>query len=482
MTFGYYQNFNNNVYLRQNPSFQSNIENNKASIVSPIEKTVDTIFEQVDKEKKSNKKAVTVGISALMLTGFVLLLNPKNAPKLMSKMKSAQQKALLKMDKSKNDYLASKFHKFISKLMGKGVAVLEFSNNFNSAKDLSFKWLCTENKSFYSIKDPKKRRFLKKIDDKFVKIMKKPHQAITSWFDSISKMTVKKKYSNSAKKLDYLEDLLRKHKEKLSVDERKIVDAKLEEIAQIRKHFSEQNTLSRLKKQEESMANLERDFMNKYRSYRNGFTNRWVDKGEHIGNNMNFWAQDILMPKRNAFEQEGKDVVNKLFSDGNGKKGLYDEISDLLSSHITASEKEELTKQVSKANSKLRKAVQDECVEYFDKKRDLVLGSAPTDIVTALFGLGVSSWAIASADTKEDKLSKALTVGFPLVAGIGTSLAFTAMLVSGIKSMIYGAIASIGLSKLGSLADRYLLGNEPEPEPSTKEKSFTQIAKEVKSA
>ena len=56
MTFGYYQNFNNNVYLRQNPSFQSNIENNKASVVSPIEKTVDTIFEQVDKEKKSNKK------------------------------------------------------------------------------------------------------------------------------------------------------------------------------------------------------------------------------------------------------------------------------------------------------------------------------------------------------------------------------------------------------------------------------------------
>lgn len=480
MSFGHYQNFNNNVYLRQNPSFYANAENNKKNVSSPIEKTVDTIFEQADKEKKSNKKAVTVGISALLLTGFVLLLNPKNAPKLMSKMKSVQQKAQFKMDKSKNDYLASKFHKFTSKLMGKGISILEFSNNFNSAKDLGFKWLCTENKDLHKIRNPKKRRFIKKIDDKFVKIMKKPHQVITSWFDSISKMTVKKNYSKSAKKLDYLEDLLKKHKDKLSGDERKIIDAKLEEIAQIRKHFSEEKMLSRLKKQEESMSNLERDFMNKYRSYRNGFSNKWVDKGEHIGNNMNFWAQDILMPTRDGFEKEGKEVVDKLFGDGNGKKGLYDEITDILSSHVTASEKDELSKQLSKAGSKLRKANRDECIEYFDKKRDLVLGSAPTDVLTALFGLGVSSWAIASADTKEDKLSKTLTVGFPLVAGIGTSLAFTAMLVSGVKSMLYGALASVGLSKMGSLADRYLLGNEPEP--SAKDKIVTESAKEVKSA
>ena len=480
MTFGYYNNLNNQAYLRQNMGFRANTENSQNPVILPIEKTVDTIFEKAEKEKKSNKKAITVGIGAVLLTGFVMLLNPKNAPKLMEKMKSTQQKALLKMDKSKNDYLTSKFHKFTSKLMGKGIAVLEFSNNFNSAKDLSFKWLCTENKNLHKIRDPKKRRFVKKIDDRFVKIMKKPHEVITSWFDSISKMTVKKGYSKSAKRLDYLEDLLKKHRDGLSEQEKTIINAKLEEISQLRKHFSDNEVLSRLKLQEDSMANLERDFMNKYRSYANGFGNKWIDKGEHIGNNMNFWAQDILMPTRNNFEKQGKEVVDKLFGDGNGKKGLYDEITDILYSRITGSEKEELAKQLTKAKTQIRKANRNECVEYFDKKRDLVLGSAPTDIVTALFGLGVSGWAIASADTKEDKLSKAMTVGFPLVAGIGTSLAFTAMLVSGIKSMLYGALASVGLSKLGSLADHYILGNEPEP--SAKEKIATESAKEVKSA
>ena len=46
--------------------------------------------------------------------------------------------------------------------------------------------------------------------------------------------------------------------------------------------------------------------------------------------------------------------------------------------------------------------------------------------------------------------------------------------------MLYGALASVGLSKMGSLADRYLLGNEPEP--SAKDKIVTESAKEVKSA
>ena len=99
---------------------------------------------------------------------------------------------------------------------------------------------------------------------------------------------------------------------------------------------------------------------------------------------------------------------------------------------------------------------------YFDKKRDLVLGGAPTDIVTAIGGLGLSGVAIATADTKEDKISRALTGGFPIIAGIGASMAFTAMLFSGVQGMLYGFLTSIGLSKIGSLADHHILGNKKE--------------------
>ena len=49
-----------------------------------------------------------------------------------------------------------------------------------------------------------------------------------------------------------------------------------------------------------------------------------------------------------------------------------------------------------------------------------------------------------------------MTVGFPAIAGIGASMAFTAMLFSGIQGMIYGSLASIGLSKVGSIADKII--------------------------
>ena len=69
-------------------------------------------------------------------------------------------------------------------------------------------------------------------------------------------------------------------------------------------------------------------------------------------------------------------------------------------------------------------------------------------------------WSVhsRSADTKEERISRALTGGLPIIAGIGASMAFTAMLFSGIKGMLYGAATSVGLSKLGSIADKCING------------------------
>ena len=86
----------------------------------------------------------------------------------------------------------------------------------------------------------------------------------------------------------------------------------------------------------------------------------------------------------------------------------------------------------------------------------MVLGGAPTDVLTALFGIGLSGIAIGTAHDKQDRISRALTVGFPAIAGIGASMAFTAMLFSGIQGMIYGSLASVGLSKIGSTADKLI--------------------------
>ena len=74
------------------------------------------------------------------------------------------------------------------------------------------------------------------------------------------------------------------------------------------------------------MENLERDFLKQYRVYKNGFSNKWVNKGEHIDKNMTFWAEKIMQPTRDRVERQGLDVVEKLDGKTNGQKGLYDEI------------------------------------------------------------------------------------------------------------------------------------------------------------
>lgn len=430
------------------------------SVQKTIENTVDVFVPEGEKKKKSYKKAIAVGSSVLVVSGLVALLNPKYSSKLVSKLKGWSKGAEARLEKNKNDYLKSKFHSATKKTLDFGVRTLEFSNNINSAKDVGFKWLCCEKKAFHNIKNNSMRKFLQKTDHYFTKIMTKFHATITKWFDSISKKTVASKYKSASKKMDKFDALIKEYRGKLSPEEQVQLDAKLAEIAKTREFFSEANIDKRLIKQESLMSNLQRDFLKQLRVYRNGFSNKWVSKPEHIDKNMTFWAENIMRPTRDKVEKEGLQVVEKLVGNGKEQKGLYNEISSIFGQKLNAEESKALEKVIKETNKKLRNANNSECVQYFDKKRDLVLGGAPTDIVTAIGGLGLSGVAIASADTKEDRISRALTGGFPIIAGIGASMAFTAMLFSGVQGMIYGFLTSIGLSKIGSLADHYILGNK----------------------
>ena len=482
MSFGYYYNLNNNYNSPRKINFKANeIANASAPLAKPIETISKTIESSVDafvpeeeKKKKSYKKTITVGSSVLVISGLVALLNPQFSSKFISRLKNWSSAAGAKIDSSKNSYFSSKFHQASKKTLDWGVRTLEFTNNINSAKDVGFKWLCCEKKAFNGVKNKPIRKVLQKIDSGFVKIMTKVHEAITKWFDGISQRTVIGKYKTAAKKMDNYEALIKQYRSKLSSAEQAEIDKKLAEIAKTREFFSLANTNTRFSNQEKLMENLERDFLKKFRSYRNGFSNKWVSKSDHIDKNMTFWAEQIMQPSRDKVERQGLDVVEKLVGNGKDKKGLYDDIYSILSPKLDQTEQKTLNDALKNAGKKLNKANHSETVEYFDKKRDLVLGGAPTDIVTALGGLGISGVAIAAADTKEDRISRALTGGFPIIAGIGASMAFTAMLFSGVQGMLYGFLTSIGLSKLGSIADNYILGNKHNDkiiEPTTKELS-----------
>lgn len=441
------------------------------SVQKTIEGTVDGFVKSIDEEKKkkSTKKAITVASSVIVVSALVALLNPKYSSKLVSKLKTLQESTARQVDKNKESFLKSKFYELSNNFLHWSERTIGFTGNANTVKDLWFKEFCTEEKKFLGVENKKTRNFLLKCDKFIRKILKKPHEKITGWFDVLGKKTVKNDYKSAMNKMHELDDLILQQKSKLSASERLMLESKLRRIENVREYFLENNLADRFKNQESVMENIERDFWKKYKAYKNGFANKWKNTGRHIDKNLVFWPEEILQPQRDKLEQSGLKEVEKLFNNSAENRGLYDEVLEIIKPHLSAGEAEKLNKTLNKAGEKLRKANYTENVAYFDKKRDLILGGAPTDIVTGLAGLGLSGLAIGTADGKEEKFSKTLTLGIPAVVGIGTSLAMTAMLFSGVKGMLIGGAASIGVSKIASWIDHHIFGNEDEIEGEDKD-------------
>lgn len=214
------------------------------TVENAINNTVDTFVKQPEDEekKKSNKTAITVGSTVLVLTGLVALLNPKFSGKLVNKMKTMSSEANAKLEKNKGNFVKTKFYKASEKTLGKVADFLQFTNTMNGWKDIGFKKLCTETKGIKNV-------------------MTKPHNTITKWFDSLGKHTVFSKYNSANKKLDELNGLIKLYKDKLPVSEQKKLETKLNEIKSASEYFSKNQTISRLDNQEKVMSNLEKRFL-----------------------------------------------------------------------------------------------------------------------------------------------------------------------------------------------------------------------------
>ena len=456
-------NFNNTT------AFKAGQTTSLAPLAKPIE-TVQTTIEEVtdtfvkadtEEKKKSKKAAIAAGSSVLVISALVALLNPRYSSKLIGRLKTLHHKTQAKVKTNRGDKLKENFYKISHNFIDGTLKVANFTNNINSAKDLGFKWLCAEPRTYSGMENKKTGKILRNINAGIAKVLKKPYNTITTWFDKIGQFTVRKNYHRAAKEMDSLETLMKDLSSKLPAGQKAEFETKLKEVSQLREYFSEQNLAKRFIEQENMMSNLEEDFVKKCIKYKRGYRNRFKKRSEHMWNNMTFWAQDILQPKREIVEKQGQEAVEKLTGKIGGEKGIYNELYDMLKPYLSPEENLNIEKMLKKSSKKLRSANQDECVNYFDKKRDLILGSAPTDILTAIIGLAGSGIAISTAKTKEERTSTAVAGAFPVVAGLGASMAFTAMLVSGVKSMMLGALTSVILSIGGSLADKYILGNNP---------------------
>ena len=422
-------------------SFKANEQGGLDIVTKPIDKvesivnnTVDSFVPESQNEEKKNshKNAIRVGSTVLVLSAIVALLNPKFSSSLVNKLKTKSTKAANKA-KVDNSFWG-KWNKGKEKVFNGMTNLIQILNNANSFKDEMFQKLCN------------KTLFTRKI-----------HKSITEGFDKISKQTVFWKHKRVTKQMNTLDDIISQYKNRLSDTEKMIFDEKLEEINKLQEYFNPENITYRLQNQEGIMQNLEKDVIEKMVEFKNGFKLNGGKNLEHSKNACRFWAEDILMPKRNKIEEDGLQVINALVGDGKTTKGAYRELIELL--HLNPEEKLALEESIKQTGKALHKANKVECVEYFDKKRDLMLGSAPTDVLTALAGLTASGIAIGVADTKQDRISRAITGAFPVIAGLGVSTALTAMLFSGGKGMALGAASSMILSGIGSSINRTIFPN-----------------------
>ena len=447
--------------FRSNPTDVQNSDN-AVKVMTPADKVIIKVDEE--KKKKSNKKALGVGGAVLAIAGSAVLLNPKNASKILQKLKTQSQKNKIRLQNGKQSFMKTKFYQAMDTTYDFASRSVESLGNINNGKDILYQKLCSQKKDFDFIKNSTLKNFFVKVDDVFTKRMTKINNWITTTFDDLSKNTVRGSYKRANEKICKLDNKILSFKSILPADKQILIDEKLAEIAKNREFFSDTNVTQRLATQEKLMldANLEEQVTRKMYSFVNGFKgNNLRGKLVHFDRNLKLWSEDILKPQKTSVEKEGQCAVLKLFGGGSGKKGCYDEIFDITRAHLDSSEQKIIEEAYKKASKNLTKANKFECFDYFDKKRDLILGSAPTDILTPVICLTAGGIAMAAADSKEERNSRWLTGNFaivPTVIGVGTSIVLTAKLFSGAQGLLMGFGVGAIFSKLGSIVNKHIFG------------------------
>ncbi len=164
--------------------------------------------------------------------------------------------------------------------------------------------------------------------------------------------------------------------------------------------------------------------------------------------------ENTVIENQKKIRQSNIDSIISLLDEKNiGELQEMIDIYKKLAPYELAQTKAEKT--VRKAVSSFDKALKTETTEFFDKLRDLQLGSAPTDVIgilapTAMIGYGL----IEAADTDERK-SVMYTAGIPIIGSVATTIYCTTKLISGGISLGIAAATGVAFKIIGDIIDKY---------------------------
>lgn len=138
------------------------------------------------------------------------------------------------------------------------------------------------------------------------------------------------------------------------------------------------------------------------------------------------------------------------------KQGNVEEILAIYKGLLPESQYKQIEKSYQKALTSFDKSLGLETEEFVNKLRDLSMGSAPTDILTILTGVGTLGYYLTKADNSQERLGITLKYGIPALTLIGTCLYGNARLFAGTKSLAFGLATSWIFNRIGSAANDIL--------------------------
>lgn len=147
------------------------------------------------------------------------------------------------------------------------------------------------------------------------------------------------------------------------------------------------------------------------------------------------------------------------------KLGRLESLLEIYKGELSEKEYKKLERQVNKAIRSLNKSTGLEANNLFDKRRDLKIGSAPTDMLTLLTTFTTVGIGLASADNSDDRKSAALKYGIPAIGTVLTTMYGTLKMFTTAQSLVFGAITGLIINKIGEAADNLRLQAKGQRDP-----------------
>ena len=139
---------------------------------------------------------------------------------------------------------------------------------------------------------------------------------------------------------------------------------------------------------------------------------------------------------------------------GKSSKGEMQEILTIYKRLLPAEEYVKLRGKTNKTLKAFDKAIKTENDLFYDKLRDLKLGSGPTDVLSLLGSIGGVGVGLTAADNRDERISATLVYGIPIIGSVATSIALTVGLVAGIKAMIISGLSGMAMNIVGTKIDK----------------------------